>query len=156
MARLFFASFVTIGLLLGMVCGVVLAALVFTDSVNLALAITITIVINGVIWLVSPWITDLSLRWFNKLVFLDDAEVQVALSGVHALVHEVADQYGFSAPRLGTYPRPQPDRLHLRPAALQRAHRRHRRHLRVSQRGRAARPSSRTSSATSSTATSSS
>ena len=48
MARLFFASFVTIGLLLGMVCGVVLAALVYTDNVNLGLAITITIIINAV------------------------------------------------------------------------------------------------------------
>ena len=104
MARLFFASFVTVGLLLGMVCGVVLAALVFTDNVNLGLAITITIVINGVIWLISPWITDWSLRWFNKMVFLDDAEFKSRFPAVHELVHEVAGQYGFSAPRLGLIP----------------------------------------------------
>ena len=62
MARLFFASFVTVGLLLGMVCGVILAGLVYTDSVNLGFAITLTIIINAVIWLISPWISDLSLR----------------------------------------------------------------------------------------------
>jgi Zn-dependent protease with chaperone function len=104
MARLFFASFVTIGLLLGMVCGVVLAGLVYTDNVNLGLAITITIILNGVIWLISPWISDISLRWFNKLVFLDDAEFKARFPAVHELVHEVADQYGFTAPSLGLIP----------------------------------------------------
>ena len=101
MARLFFASFVTIGLLLGMVCGVILAALVFTDNVSLGLAITLTIIINGVIWLISPWISDLTLRWFNGLKFLDDAEVKAKYPGVHRLMHDVATQYGFSAPSLG-------------------------------------------------------
>ena len=95
MARLFFASFVTVGLLLGMVCGVILAALVFTDNVNLGFAITLTIIINGVIWLISPWISDISLRWFNKLTFLDDADVQRRFPAVHALMHDVANQYGF-------------------------------------------------------------
>jgi Zn-dependent protease with chaperone function len=104
MARLFFASFVTVGLLLGMLCGVVLAALVYMGDVNLGLAITITIAINAVIWLISPWISDLSLRWFNKLVFLDDAEFKSRYAAVHALVHEVADQYRFTAPRLGVIP----------------------------------------------------
>ncbi len=101
MARLFFASFVTVGLLLGMVCGVILAALVFTDNVNLGFAITLTIIINGVIWLISPWISDISLRWFNGLKFLDDAEVKAKYPGVHQLMHDVATQYGFSAPSLG-------------------------------------------------------
>jgi Zn-dependent protease with chaperone function len=104
MARLFFASFVTVGLLLGMVCGVILAALVYTETVNLGLAITLTIIINGVIWLISPWISDWSLRWFNKMVFLDDAEVKVRFPGVHQLVHAVADQYSFTAPRIGLIP----------------------------------------------------
>jgi Zn-dependent protease with chaperone function len=104
MARLFFASFVTVGLLLGMVCGVVLAALVFSGDVNLGLAVTITVVINAVIWLISPWISDWSLRWFNKMVFLDDAEFKSRFPAVHELVHEVAVHYGFSAPRLGLIP----------------------------------------------------
>lgn len=101
MARLFFASFVTVGLLFGMVCGVILALLVVTDNVNLGFAITLTIIINLVIWLVSPWISDLSLRWFNKMRFLDDAEVKTRYPGVHQLMHDVAAQYGFTAPRLG-------------------------------------------------------
>jgi Zn-dependent protease with chaperone function len=101
MARLFFASFVTVGLLLGMVVGVTLAAMVATDQVNLSLAITLTIVINAVIWLVSPWITDFSLRWFNKLTWLDDATVKAKYPAVHQMTHAVADEYGFTAPSIG-------------------------------------------------------
>jgi Zn-dependent protease with chaperone function len=104
MARLFFASFITVGLLLGMVCGVILAGLVYTDNVNLGLAITLTIIINGVIWLISPWISDWSLRWFNKMAFLEDAEVKARFPGVHQLIHGVGAQYGFSAPRIGLIP----------------------------------------------------
>ena len=156
MARLFFASFVTVGLLLGMVVGVTLAAMVATDQVDLSLAITLTIVINAVIWLVSPWITDFSLRWFNKLTWLDDATVKAKYPAVHQMTHAVADEYGFTAPQHRHHRRPQPDRVHLRAVALQRAHRADRGHLRVPERGRNSERSSRTSSATSSTATSSS
>lgn len=104
MARLFFASFVTVGLLLGMVVGVTLAAMVATDQVDLTLAIMLTIVINGVIWLVSPWITDFSLRWFNKLAWLDDATVKARYPAVHQMTHAVAGEYGFSAPSIGIIP----------------------------------------------------
>ena len=104
MARLFFASLVTLGLIFGMVCGVILAALVFTDNVDLGFAITLTIVINGVIFLISPWLSDFSLRWFNKLQFLDDAEVKARFPGVHQLIHEVAQQYNFTAPSIGLIP----------------------------------------------------
>jgi len=104
MARLFLASLVTVGLLLGMVCGVILAALVYTDNVNLGFAITLTLILNGVIWLVSPWISDWSLRWFHKMTFLDDAEVKTRFPGVHQLIHAVADEYRFSAPSIGLIP----------------------------------------------------
>ncbi len=104
MARLFFASFVTLGLIFGMVCGVILAALVYTDNVNLGFAITLTIIINGVIFLVSPWISDFSYRWFNKLQFLDDAEVSSRFPGIHQLIHAVANEYGFKAPSIGLIP----------------------------------------------------
>lgn len=104
MARLFFASFVTVGLIFGMVCGVILAALVFTDNVNLGFAIALTIIINGVIFLVSPWISDFSYRWFNKLQFLDDVEVGSRFPGIHQLIHSVANEYGFKAPSIGLIP----------------------------------------------------
>lgn len=56
------------------------------------------------IWLVSPWLSDLTLRWFNKLEFLDEATVRQRYPGVHQLVHQVADEYRFAVPRIGFIP----------------------------------------------------
>ena len=104
MARLVFASLITFGILVGMVIGLVLAAMVAAGEVNLGVAIALTVVINLLIWLISPWLSDLTLRWLNKLEFLDDAAVKERYPGVHQLVHEVADEYRFKAPRIGFIP----------------------------------------------------
>ena len=104
MFRLFFASLLTFGLLIAMVFGLVMAALVSSGEVNLGFAIGLTVVINLVIWLISPWLSDLTLRWFNKLEFLDDATVKRRYPGVHQLIHQVADEYRFKAPRIGFIP----------------------------------------------------
>ncbi|MGH6736805.1 MAG: M48 family metalloprotease [Methyloceanibacter sp.] len=104
MARLFLASLVTFGLILGMVVGLVLGAMVAFGEIELGLAITLAVVINLVIWLISPWLSDWSLRWFNKMEFLDDATVKQRYPGIHALTHEVANEYRFSAPRIGFIP----------------------------------------------------
>jgi Zn-dependent protease with chaperone function len=103
-ARLVFASLITFGILVGMVIGVVLAAMVSMGEVNLTVAIALTVVINLLIWLISPWLSDLTLRWFNKLEFLDDAAVKARYAGVHQLIHQVADEYRFAAPRIGFIP----------------------------------------------------
>lgn len=104
MARLVFASLITFGILVGMVVGLVLAAMVAAGEVNLTLAIALTVIINLAIWLISPWLSDLTLRWLNKLEFLDDAIVKQRYPGVHQLTHEVADAYRFKAPRIGFIP----------------------------------------------------
>ncbi len=104
MARLLFASLITFGILVGMVIGCVLAAMVYMGEVNLTLAIVLTIVINLAIWLISPWLSDLTLRWFNKLEFLNDPLVKQRYPGVHQLIHQVADEYRFKAPRIGFIP----------------------------------------------------
>jgi Zn-dependent protease with chaperone function len=103
-ARLLFASLVTFGLLLGMVVGLVLAAMVAVGEVNLGLAIALTVIVNLVIWLISPWLSDLTLRWFNQLTFLDDATVRERYPEVHQLIHQVAGDYRFKAPRIGFIP----------------------------------------------------
>lgn len=104
MARLLFASLITFGILVGMVIGCVLAAMVYLGEVNFTLAIVLTVVINLAIWLISPWLSDLTLRWFNSLEFLDDASVKQRYPGVHQLIHQVAGEYRFKAPRIGFIP----------------------------------------------------
>ena len=51
----FFASLVTFGILIGMVVGLVLAAMVAAGEVNFTVAIGLTVVINLLTWLISPW-----------------------------------------------------------------------------------------------------
>jgi Zn-dependent protease with chaperone function len=87
-----------------MVVGLVLAAMVAAGEVNFTVAIGLTVVINLLIWLLSPWLSDLTLRWFNKLEFLDDATVRQRYPGVHQLIHQVADDYRFTAPTIGFIP----------------------------------------------------
>ena len=87
-----------------MVIGLVLGAMAAAGDVSLGFAITLAVVINLVIWLISPWLSDITLRWFNKLEFLDDTAVKERYPGVHRLIHEVADEYRFTAPRIGLIP----------------------------------------------------
>jgi Zn-dependent protease with chaperone function len=104
MTRLYVASLVTLSLLAAMVAGVVLAAMVALGEVDLGVALTLTLVINAVLFLVSPWLTDLMLRWVNGLKFLDDAEAKARHPHVHALIHDVAREFGFKAPSIGIIP----------------------------------------------------
>src|SRR3990172_12254623 len=91
-------------MLIAMVFGLVMAVAVSAGEVNLGVAIAFTVIINLVIWLISPWLSDLTLRWFNQLEFLDDATVKQRYPGVHQLIHQVALEYRFTAPRIGFIP----------------------------------------------------
>ncbi|WP_072390984.1 zinc metalloprotease HtpX [Hyphomicrobium sp. CS1GBMeth3] len=104
MGKLFFASLLTLSLLTAMLAGVIIAAFVAMGSLDLGAALTLVLVINTVIFVISPWLTDLMLQWINKVVYLDDATLKARYPHVHAIVHEVADQYGFKAPSVGIIP----------------------------------------------------
>lgn len=101
MPRLIFASVLTMSLVVGMVAGVVIAAMVSADQFNAPFAIAIVVVLNLVLWLVSPWITDLSLRWMHRMRFLDEAELVQRYPHIHRLIHDVAQEYRFTVPRIG-------------------------------------------------------
>lgn len=104
MTKLFFASLVTLSLLTAMVTGVVIAALVAAGSLEVGPALVMVLIINTVIFFISPWLTDLMLRWVNKLVYLDDDDLKARHPHVHAIVHDVAREYGFTAPSVGIIP----------------------------------------------------
>ena len=104
MAKLYFASLVTLSLLVAMVAGVVIAGLVATGAMETGPALVLVVLINGVTFLISPWLTDLMLRWVNKVQFIDDATLKARYPHVHAIVHDVARDYRFSAPSIGIIP----------------------------------------------------
>jgi Zn-dependent protease with chaperone function len=104
MTKLFFASLVTLSLLTAMVAGVVIAALVASGNLDTGLALVLVLVINTVIFFISPWITDLMLKWVNKIVYLSDEELKSRHAHVHAIVNDVAREYGFTTPSVGIIP----------------------------------------------------
>jgi Zn-dependent protease with chaperone function len=104
MAKLYFASLVTVSILVAMVAGIVIAALVAAGSLDTGFALALVLIINTVMFFISPWLTDLMLKWVNNVVFLDDADLKAKRPHVHAIIHDVAGEYGFKAPSVGIIP----------------------------------------------------
>jgi len=104
MAKLFFASLVTLSVLTAMLAGVIIAAFVSTGSLELAPALILVAFINAIIFFISPWITDWMLQWINKAVFLEESDLASRYPHVHAIVSEVAAEYRFTAPSIGIIP----------------------------------------------------
>lgn len=101
MPKLYFASLVTLSLLFAMALGVFLAAMVAMGTVDLPTSLALTVVLNLVIFAVSPWLTDLMLKWIHGLVWLEDADLKRRYPHIHALVQKVARQHGFTVPTIG-------------------------------------------------------
>lgn len=104
MAKLYFSSLVTLSLLIAMASGVVIAALVETGTLGLVPGLILVVIINTVMFFVSPWFTDVMLRWVNSVEFLDDGTLASRYPHVHAIMHDVAREYRFTAPDVGIIP----------------------------------------------------
>jgi len=104
MLKLYFASLVTLSLLIGTVAALVIGAMVAMGSLDLGAALLIILAINALMFFTSAWMTDLILKWVHKIAFLDDAEVKARYPHVHALIADVAGACRFRAPSVGIIP----------------------------------------------------
>ena len=75
-ARLIFASTLTIGILLSFVFFVVLLVSFAAGLISAAAMIILTILINIVMWLVSPWIIDLIHKIFYKFEMIEIEDLE--------------------------------------------------------------------------------
>ncbi len=75
-ARLIFASTLTIGILLSFVFFVVLLVSYAAGLISAAFMIILTILINIVMWLVSPWIIDLIHKIFYKFEMIEIEDLE--------------------------------------------------------------------------------
>jgi Zn-dependent protease with chaperone function len=73
-------------------------------SLDLGFALVLVLIINLVTFFISPWLTDLMLKWVNKIAWLDDSDLKVRYPHVHRIVHDVAREYRFKAPSIGIIP----------------------------------------------------
>lgn len=102
--KLFGASLVTLGLIFSFVCFVVILVLLATDSMNLWVAMGLTVVINFVMWLVGPWVTDWINKFFYKVRFMTPDEVKAEYPHLAELINSVATQHNFPFPKVGIIP----------------------------------------------------
>jgi Zn-dependent protease with chaperone function len=102
--KLFGASLVTLGLIFSFVCFVVILVLLYTDSMNIWLAMGLTVIINFCMWLVGPWVTDWINKFFYKVRFMTQEEVQAEYPHLAKLIESIATDYNFSFPKIGVIP----------------------------------------------------
>jgi Zn-dependent protease with chaperone function len=70
-AKLLFASTLTLGILFSFVFMILLLVAYFANAINAGLLIGLTVLFSFIGWLISPWMTDLMLRWFYKAQKID-------------------------------------------------------------------------------------
>jgi Zn-dependent protease with chaperone function len=101
MGKLIFASLLTLGVLLSLVFGLVMAAMIFTDAINIWLALGLTVAVNFVLWLIGPYISDFTNRIFYKVEFLSEAQVTKQYPKVAEVIKQVSSDYKFPFPKFG-------------------------------------------------------
>jgi Zn-dependent protease with chaperone function len=99
--KLFGASLITLSLMLSFVFFIVILALLFTNSINIGLAIGLTIIINVIMWLIGPAITDWINRYFYKVDFLTPQAATAQYPHLAELISTVANDHKFPFPKIG-------------------------------------------------------
>jgi len=104
MGRLFFASLLTLGMLSSFVFGVVILILLWSNTVDVWFAISLTIGINFILWLIGPYLSDLINKWFYKVKFVSKEELAQQHPEVAQIIEQVSTQYKFKFPKIGIIP----------------------------------------------------
>jgi Zn-dependent protease with chaperone function len=73
-------------------------------DINLPFAIGITVLWNVLLWLVSPWISDLIYRWLYKVEWIGIEWIEQKSPESAKIIRSVCEQYGISMPKLGVIP----------------------------------------------------
>ena len=66
----------------------------------LALAIGLTLAINGLMWLISPWLMDLTNRWFYRCRDMPFEELAQYRPGVAQFIYNTCQRHGVKVPAL--------------------------------------------------------
>ena len=104
MGRLFFVSLVTLGLLSSFVFGIVILVLLYSSTIDIYFAISLTIGINFILWLIGPYLSDLINKWFYKVKFVSKEELAQQHPEVAQIIDQVSTQYKFKFPKIGIIP----------------------------------------------------
>jgi len=78
--------------------------MLYLGEINLWVAILFTIIINFILWLIGPAITDLINKWFYRVRFLSKEELEREYPEVKEIIERVSLKYKFKFPKVGIIP----------------------------------------------------
>lgn len=88
-------SILTLTCLYGLLAAIVILICMLSGE-SVLFAILVSIIVLVVQFLISPWMTDLSMRWFYKADFNYEVPAYLDL-----LINQVCDEYGMKHPKVG-------------------------------------------------------
>ncbi len=95
------ASVVTLGVLSAFLVTAILGVMMFIGFISLPLALLGVIIINVVMWLVSPKINDFVYRFMYDMSWVSLEEFRERSPKSVAVIEEVCEEHGYSEPKLG-------------------------------------------------------
>ncbi|MBN1881590.1 MAG: M48 family metalloprotease [Deltaproteobacteria bacterium] len=98
--KLLFASVFTIGILNLFVLIVLVPVMLFTGLIGGAILIVLTIIINIIIWLISPWIMDQIHRLFYKFEIITYEDLEKRSPYTAKFLKEACERNGMKLPML--------------------------------------------------------
>lgn len=99
-SKLIFASVVTLGILASFVFFVFYLIAFQANLINFGLLVGLTVLTNVVLWLISPYITDLMQKWFYRIRRVDFEGFTLEHPEVAAFVREVCRRNNIPLPSL--------------------------------------------------------
>ncbi len=99
--KLWLASAFTLGLLASFLFTVVVSAMLLTGIIELPLAVAFVVLINFVIWLVSPKISDFIYTYFYDMDWVELEDLREISPESAEVIERVTAQYSYSKPKLG-------------------------------------------------------
>ncbi len=107
--KLFMASLFTLTLLSGFLLAIFLTALYLAGFIEIYLLFGLTILVNFIMWLAGPAISDWIYRFFYKLRWVTIEELKETSPASAALLEKTCKKYNFSVPKLGIIPDKNPN-----------------------------------------------
>jgi Zn-dependent protease with chaperone function len=104
MKKLLIASLFSLILLAGFLAAILLSFMYYFDLIDVQLLFGLTILINLLLWLLGPTISDWIYRFFYKLRWISLDELKGLSPASAAIIQKVCDKYRFKIPRLGIIP----------------------------------------------------
>jgi len=107
--RLFIASLFTLVLLSGFLGAILLSFLYFAGLIEIYLLFGLTILLNLVLWLIGPKISDRIYRFFYKLRWVTIDELRKISPASADFLVKTCRKYGFNVPKIGIIPDKNPN-----------------------------------------------